>query len=120
MPICETETSRFFKLTITFTFNMRFSKVLMGLVSTAAALPSLSTVKNNTPKIFRRPDSSWDYIVQTNDESTEALSSRTSNYLAEYTLRGKEVDPSSLGVDTVKQYSGYLDDNDKDKHLFYC
>ncbi|KAF3903417.1 hypothetical protein ABW21_db0204789 [Orbilia brochopaga] len=37
-----------------------------------------------------------------------------------YTLRGKEVDskifPTAPGV---KQYSGYLDDNVEDKHLFY-
>jgi hypothetical protein len=33
----------------------------------------------------------------------------------------KAVDPSKLGVDPgVKQYSGYLDDNENDKHLFYC
>jgi cathepsin A (carboxypeptidase C) len=25
-----------------------------------------------------------------------------------------------LGVDKVKQYSGYLDDEEEDKHLFYC
>jgi len=31
----------------------------------------------------------------------------------------KKVDPSKLGVDTVKQYSGYLDDEKNDKHLFY-
>mgnify|MGYP005989987995 CR=1 FL=1 len=99
---------------------MRFSAVLLGLVSTAAALPSLSTIKNKAPKTFRRPDSTWDYIVTADNDTAESLSSRGSNYLAEYTLRGKEVDPSSLGVDTVKQYSGYLDDNDKDKHLFYC
>ena len=24
------------------------------------------------------------------------------------------------GVDKVKQYSGYLDDDEEDKHLFYC
>jgi cathepsin A (carboxypeptidase C) len=40
--------------------------------------------------------------------------------LEQYNLRGKKVDPSKLGVDTVKQYSGYLDDEANDKHLFYC
>ena len=40
--------------------------------------------------------------------------------LEEYNLRTKKVDPSKLGVDTVKQYSGYLDDEKNDKHLFYC
>jgi cathepsin A (carboxypeptidase C) len=40
--------------------------------------------------------------------------------LESYDLRVKAVDPSVLGIDTVKQYSGYLDDNENDKHLFYC
>lgn len=41
--------------------------------------------------------------------------------LSKYDLRSKAVDPSELGVDPgVKQYSGYLDDNENDKHLFYC
>ena len=40
--------------------------------------------------------------------------------LETYNLRAKKVDPSKLGVDTVKQFSGYLDDEENDKHLFYC
>lgn len=41
--------------------------------------------------------------------------------LDDYNLRTRKVDPSSLGVDPdVKQYSGYLDDEANDKHLFYC
>lgn len=40
--------------------------------------------------------------------------------LSNYNLRTKKVDPEALGVDTVKQYSGYLDDEEEDKHLFYC
>ena len=41
--------------------------------------------------------------------------------LEAFDLRTKKVDPASLGVDPgVKQYSGYLDDNENDKHLFYC
>ncbi|EMC92175.1 hypothetical protein BAUCODRAFT_38207 [Baudoinia panamericana UAMH 10762] len=39
--------------------------------------------------------------------------------LEAFSLRTKKVDPSSLGVDKVKQYSGYLDDDEEDKHLFY-
>lgn len=38
--------------------------------------------------------------------------------LPNYTLRGKST-PESLGLDTVKQYSGYLDIADEDKHFFY-
>ncbi|OAQ57785.1 serine carboxypeptidase [Pochonia chlamydosporia 170] len=33
--------------------------------------------------------------------------------------KAKTADPSSLGVDNVKQFSGYLDDKAQDKHLFY-
>lgn len=39
--------------------------------------------------------------------------------LEAFSLRTKKVDPQSLGVDTVKQYSGYLDNEEDDKHLFY-
>jgi cathepsin A (carboxypeptidase C) len=39
--------------------------------------------------------------------------------LESYNLRAKKVDPKKLGVDSVKQYSGYLDDEANDKHLFY-
>ena len=43
------------------------------------------------------------------------------DYLKNFNLRGRKVDPSKLGVDPdVKQYSGYLDNNEDDKHLFYC
>ncbi|SCV00621.1 LAME_0G10968g1_1 [Lachancea meyersii CBS 8951] len=35
-----------------------------------------------------------------------------------YTMRIKEVDPFKLGIDTVKQYSGYLDYEDS-KHFFH-
>ncbi|QEU59576.1 hypothetical protein KDRO_C00970 [Kluyveromyces lactis] len=36
----------------------------------------------------------------------------------EYSLSAKELDPASLGIDTVNQWSGYLDYQDK-KHSFY-
>lgn len=79
-------------------------------------------------KHFRRPDKEWDYIVKgveierafvqnENGEKERELDGD----LETYHLRGKKVDPSKLGVDpAVKQYSGYLDDNENDKHLFYC
>ncbi|AGO12377.1 AaceriAER022Wp [[Ashbya] aceris (nom. inval.)] len=37
---------------------------------------------------------------------------------SDYALRVKEQDPAKLGVDTVKQWSGYLDYKDE-KHFFY-
>lgn len=75
----------------------------------------------------RKPDSEWDHVLKgadvqrvwvTNDagESEREVDGPLENY----NLRTKKVDPSELGVDKVKQYSGYLDDEENDKHLFYC
>lgn len=85
---------------------------------------SLSPPKGHT----RRPNSYWDHItkgadlqdlrVETNDGKQE---SEVDGDLSEYNLRSKKRDPSGLGVDPgVTQYSGYLDDEENDKHLFYC
>jgi len=75
----------------------------------------------------RRPDGEWDYIVKGADveglkiQAADGSSQRKiSGNLKNYNLRAKGVDPSKLGIDSVKQYSGYLDDNENDKHLFYC
>ena len=75
----------------------------------------------------RKPDSTWDYIVKGADiqsvwvENSKGEKEREiDGKLEQYNLRAKKVDPSKLGVDTVKQYSGYLDDEEDDKHLFYC
>lgn len=75
----------------------------------------------------RRPDHAWDYIVKGADvqsvwvENSKGEKEREiDGKLENYNLRAKKVDPSSLGVDKVKQYSGYLDDEENDKHLFYC
>ena len=76
----------------------------------------------------RKPDSQWDHIVRGQDVRNlrikqkegpdESMLDNTPNT---YDLRVKKVDPGVLGVDPgVKQYSGYLDDNEEDKHLFYC
>ena len=75
----------------------------------------------------RRPDSHWDHIIRgadiqsvwvenENGEQERAIEGKLENY----SLRSKSVHPGKLGVDTVKQYSGYLDDDENDKHLFYC
>jgi cathepsin A (carboxypeptidase C) len=79
-------------------------------------------------KHTRRPDHEWDHIVRGSDvqsvwvENEQGEKERElSGELDTYDLRVKKVDPSSLQVDPgVKQYSGYLDDNENDKHLFYC
>ena len=83
----------------------------------------------STPKKHnRRPDHEWDYHVKgadvqsiwvNNDQGEKER--EVGGKIETYDLRVKKVDPSALGVDPgVKQYSGYLDDNENDKHLFYC
>ena len=79
-------------------------------------------------KHSRQPDTDWDHITKgadiqsvwvekENGEKERELDGK----LEAFDLRTKKVDPASLGVDPgVKQYSGYLDDNENDKHLFYC
>lgn len=75
----------------------------------------------------RKPDSTWDYVVKGADvqsvwidNSNGEKEREIDGKLDTYNLRAKKIDPSKLGVDTVKQYSGYLDDEANDKHLFYC
>lgn len=76
----------------------------------------------------RRPDSHWDHIVRGADLQNVWVTGvngqkerEVDGKLEDYDLRIKKSDPSSLGVDpNVKQYTGYLDDNENDKHLFYC
>ncbi len=74
----------------------------------------------------RRPDGQWDHIVKGEQvmkmgvNGVEGSQRMVGGKLENYNLRAKKVDPSGLGVDTVKQYSGYLDDEEEDKHLFYC
>ncbi|KAK4661690.1 uncharacterized protein QC763_706790 [Podospora pseudopauciseta] len=77
------------------------------------------------PKPARRRHD-WDHVVKGADvqklwvqgESGEDHR-QVDGKLADFNLRVKAVDPSKLGVDKVKQYSGYLDDEANDKHLFY-
>jgi len=79
-------------------------------------------------KHTRRPDTHWDYITKGADIQSVWVENENGEQereidgkLEAYNLRTKGVDPSDLGVDPdVKQFSGYLDDNENDKHLFYC
>ncbi|CRJ98197.1 hypothetical protein BN1723_008663, partial [Verticillium longisporum] len=75
----------------------------------------------------RKPDAAWDHVVkgaEIHDLWVEKEAGEKhrqySGHLENYNLRAKKVDPSKLGIDKVKQYSGYLDDEENDKHLFYC
>ncbi|KAM5478130.1 carboxypeptidase C [Microsporum canis] len=76
----------------------------------------------NAPKPHQaRPESYWDHVVSGQSiESTWIHSDGEGRSdISEYSMRIKTVDPSKLGVDTVKQYSGYLDNSADDKHLFF-
>lgn len=85
------------------------------------------TIGAKPKKHSRIPDKKWDHVVHGADvqalwvegENGERRR-KVGGKLDNFSLRAKKVDPTKLGVDKVKQYSGYLDDNDKDKHLFYC
>lgn len=79
-------------------------------------------------KHSRRPDTHWDHITKGADIQSAWVENQNGDRereidgkLETFDLRTKKVDPTSLGVDPgVQQYSGYLDDNKNDKHLFYC
>ena len=90
-------------------------------------LAEQATFFSSPKKHNRKPDHAWDYVVKGADvqgmwvKDAEGNSHRkVGGNLESYNLRAKTVDPSKLGVDKVKQYSGYLDDEENDKHLFYC
>ncbi|KAK4106213.1 hypothetical protein N658DRAFT_482131 [Parathielavia hyrcaniae] len=77
------------------------------------------------PKPHRRRHD-WDHVVNGADvqklwvQDADGESHRqVGGRLEDFNLRVKSVNPSKLGVDSVKQYSGYLDDEANDKHLFY-
>lgn len=80
-----------------------------------------SSLLSKPKKHTRRPDHKWDHIVRGKDIVVAESEETAKDKLHTYDLRVKKVDPSALQVDPgVKQYSGYLDDNEEDKHLFYC
>lgn len=89
---------------------------------------ALSAQQAPAPKAFKRKhDSEWDHIISGKDVRSSSVQNvetgqeeRMDGDLDAYTMRTKKVDPAALGVDRVKQYSGYLDDDEEDKHLFYC
>ena len=70
------------------------------------AVPDFKVPLSNPIAHERKPETEWDYIVQRQD------------ILPNHQLRVKST-PKGLGVDEVKQYSGYLDIEDETKHLFF-
>ncbi|GAB0132999.1 hypothetical protein EsDP_00001419 [Epichloe bromicola] len=94
-----------------------WSAFLLALASVPSALPS--PANDAVPPLrpsFCRPKSDWNHVIQ---GSEVKVAKRCGGDLGRYALRVKKVNPSILGVDKVRQYSGYLDDNASDKHLFY-
>lgn len=70
----------------------------------------------------REPDEKWDGKLEGKSVNTlwvEEGKDKPSG-IKEYGMRFKTVDPSSLGVDNVTQYSGYLDNKKNGQHLFFC
>ncbi|EGD99419.1 serine carboxypeptidase [Trichophyton tonsurans CBS 112818] len=76
----------------------------------------------NPPRAHqRKSDDKWDGKISGKsvnvlwvEEGQDRLSG-----IGEYEMRFKTVEPSSLGVDNVTQYSGYLDNNLSGQHLFF-
>ncbi|DAA77173.1 TPA_exp: Serine carboxypeptidase [Trichophyton benhamiae CBS 112371] len=69
----------------------------------------------------REPDEKWDGKLEGKSVNTlwvEEGKDKPSG-IEEYGMRFKTVDPSSLGVDNVTQYSGYLDNKKNGQHLFF-
>lgn len=88
----------------------------------ASALLLGLAASSNAGTVTPVPDSEWDHILHGSDILSQRSTdfAKTDGYLSDYTMRSRIVDPSALKVDTVKQLSGYIDDNTNDKHLFFC
>jgi cathepsin A (carboxypeptidase C) len=74
----------------------------------------------------RKHEKEWDFVTKGKHiESMYTINAQGDKQreidgdLEAFNLRTKKVDPAKLGVDKVKQYSGYLDNEEDDKHLFY-
>lgn len=101
-----------------------WDEVAMMFPESMDHLSFLSSPKKHS----RRPEKQWDRIIKGAEiqqvwvENEDGAKERDiDGHLEAYNLRTKTVDPSVLGVDPgTRQYSGYLDDNENDKHLFYC
>lgn len=99
----------------------------LSLLAPQAVAALKQSLKPSAPsKATRKSSSYWDHILKGTDltslrtiDANGQSQRKISGDLENYTLRTRKVDPSTLGVDKVKQYSGYLDNNEQDKHLFY-
>jgi len=99
-----------------------WDEVAMMFPESMSQAAFFSTPKKHT----RKPHSEWDFITQGQDVqqlyTTNAQGKKEREIdgsLEAFNLRTKKVNPFKLGVDNVTQYSGYLDNEEDDKHLFY-
>lgn len=99
---------------------MQSFALLALLGASALANPLTHQPSTNNHRIAPRPDSHYDHVVHGSQSNAKWTDGKNRTGLHEYKLRVKENDPQSLGVDSVKQYSGYLDNHETDNHLFYC
>lgn len=73
----------------------------------AQSFVSSSTSSSDSNGKIISPKKDWDHIV-------------SSQELSNFQLRVNRIkDPSKLGIDTVQQYTGYLDVKDEGKHFFF-
>ncbi|KAJ2976355.1 hypothetical protein NQ176_g5003 [Zarea fungicola] len=62
----------------------------------------------------------WDHTTRGEDVQSSSQEKRgVDGELANYGLRVRKQDPNKLGIDRVRQYSGYLDNDVQDKHVFF-
>lgn len=87
---------------------------------------SMSQVFSQPAPKPHKKSTSWDYVMRGADIASHwihtadhGMHRRIEGDLDTFSLRSRHVDPSKIGVDNVTQYSGYLDDDAEDKHLFY-
>ncbi|EPS35383.1 hypothetical protein H072_11220 [Dactylellina haptotyla CBS 200.50] len=95
---------------------MKYLFTAITLFTALVAAHPLASESQNTDSSTRK----WDFHIS-GKHLTARDGMRTNNPdMHRYSMRGRVVDPSSTGVDPgVRQYSGYLDDMENDKHLFF-
>ncbi|PHH92915.1 hypothetical protein CDD83_3746 [Cordyceps sp. RAO-2017] len=89
---------------------------LLGAASVSSPQDGLYHLEllGRSHNIFPKPDRGWEHVIKGVEVETEKYGK-----LSGYGLRTKQLDPSRLAVDKVKQYTGYFDDEKQDKHLFF-
>lgn len=105
---------------------MRLSSFALTLGAASSVLARSFDYRSTSAKLGKRvsprPDDFWDHVVKGSDLAKGKVGTTDEEAfdIGNFNLRANKVDPSELGIDDVKQYSGYLDNEGQDKHLFYC